>query len=291
MNGKKILVTLIWFFMGINIILFVANYMLKEKEYKVSTDRIENIEQVLEKQGITIECELPRIYEPKVAAELSFAGASVRYTVEKNFFGNDLVSVKHSVGKSKENPLSDMKVQYCTFNNEVLAFDGNALHYENKGIVFDENGTEQNAHAACNALIKRIDPNRKESYRIVATPTDEGWQIMYYPLLDNVPVEDSYMIFKVCKSGVLNATMYLSEMNVVNTEKREVVAIDLVLFNLIDYLKTESVEAITNVELVYKDLPDNSEMWEEEIVPAYKITAKGLDQPLFVNAYTNEIIK
>lgn len=296
MNGKKILVRLNCLFLAINIILLILNLLVKSSEYKISSQRLENISQVLEKEGISISCDLPIEYSPKRNAVLSFTESNMKYTLEKNFFGNNMASVKHSVGESKVEAYSDGKMQYCTFNNEVLGFGGNYIYYENKNVT-DEGKTISNeaAKKLCDALIDRIYVGKKETFEIQYFMKDGHVEVLYHQLFDGIPVLDTSMKFQVCDNGVMSAEFYVGDITVSATEKKDIYPVDLVLFGIKDQIKDDAKEqsklVIKEVSLAYTTLSNEDERWGQEIVPVYKIIIEGLENQVFVNAYTNEIIK
>ena len=223
MNEKKILVRLNCLFLAINIILLVLNLIVKSSEYKISSQRLENISQVLEKEGISIPSDLPIEYRPKRGAVLNFTGNSMKYTLEKNFFGNNMASVKHSVGESKVEEYSDGKMQYCTFNNEVLGFGGNYIYYENKNIA-NESKTINNeaAKKLCDALINRIYVGKKEIFEIQYVVKDNYVEVVYHPLFDGIPVLDTSMTFQVCSGGIMSAQFYVGDITISSTEKKDI---------------------------------------------------------------------
>lgn len=296
MNGKKILVRLNGLFLAINIILLILNLIVKSNEYKISNQRLENITQVLEKEGISIPSKLPTEYSPKRSAVLSFEGSNTKYTIEKNFFGNNMASVKHSVGESKIEKCSGKKMQYCTFNNEVLGFGDNYIYYENENVT--DQGKQLSIEAAkkfCDTLIDRIYVGKREKFEIQYLVKDSYMEVVYHPLFDGIPVLGTSMVFKVCDSGVMSAEFYVGDITANATEKKDIYPVDLVLFGLKDRLKEGTKEqspvVIKEVSLAYGTLSKGDDRWGQEIVPVYKIIIEGLENQVFVNAYTNEIIK
>lgn len=292
MNGKKILVRLIWLFLCINIVLFILNLSVKHNEYRVTSEQIDNVVSVLKQQGITVNAQLPERYLPKRIGELNFSGSNARYTVEKNFFGKVMANVKHSVGPSKVQENSESKTQYCSYDDEVLAFDNDYIFYENKKINGAEKlVTEEMAKEYCDRLIKRLYPDDEHKYEIQIEEKEGYLKLYFYPLFEGVPVLDAQIIFDVYEKGVRYAKFYAGTISPISTEKKEIYPVNLVLFGIKEYTKDIESPVITEAKLVYKKLLNNDETWGQEIVPMYKISITGLEDALFVNAYTNEIVK
>lgn len=292
MNGRRILRRLIGLFLAINGILLILNIKVKREEYFLSPQRLDYIVKVLEKQGIKVNSVLPNDYLPKQEGDLSFPGMSARYTIEKDFFGSHMLHVKHAVGESKVNPSSGQKIQYCSFDQEILAFDGDYIYYENQKISSSrEKPTLKEAKRFCEALIKRVKIGEGEHYKVEVEETEKEIFLTYYSVFNEVPVVDSYMTFKVCRKGVISAVFYVGDITVVNTEAKEIYPIDLVLFSLSPFIQEHQGTVIEKVELVYKRRSEEQEIWGQEIIPMYKIVINSLEEPLFVNAYTNERLK
>lgn len=292
MNGKRILKKLIGLFLIINVILFMFNYANTSTTYTLTKGRVDNIKAVLADRGIAISAQLPRNFSPKSSANLSFMDNAFRYTIEKNFFGNNLASVKHSVGTS-ESGHGHGKVQYSVLEDEVLAFTGKNLLYTNKQIkAWDKKPNLKEAKAFCQKLIKRIDPKLNvDDYKLQIEERENYWLLTYYLVFEGIPVLDSYMTFRVCEDGVASGEVHLATLEITSEEKKDIYPIDLVLFNLPDYIEGQDNLEISDIELVYKRNSNSNNMWGQNIVPAYKIQIKGLEEALFVNAYNNQILK
>ena len=290
MNGKRILKKLIGLFLIINVILFMFNYANTSTTYTLTKGRIDNIKAVLADKGIAISAQLPRDFSPKSSANLDFMDNTWKYTIEKSFFGNNLASVKHSVGTSES---GHGKVEYSVLDNEILAFTGKSVLYTNKQIkASGEKPSLKEAKAFCQKLMKRIDNKMNvDDYKLQIEERENDWWLTYYLVFDGIPVLDSYMTFRVCKDGVANGEIHLASLEITSEEKKEIYPIDLVLFNLPDYIEGQENLEILDVVLVYKRNSNSNNMWGQNIVPTYKIQIKGLEEALFVNAYNNQILK
>ena len=293
MNGKKVLNRLINLFIVINIVLLIINCVSKRNEYILSQERISNIIKLLGQSGIEVKAELIRDYSPKSAADLVFIGDSVavRNHVVKKFFGNDFKDVKRSTATSSKT--QGRSVFYYTLGEETLAFDHDELIYENEGIGMDETRPElETAKSMCNQLISRMDFGQQDlTYRITEEAYDTYWKLTYYPVIEEMPLLDSYMEFIVGSSGVITASMYLADVEVQNNSKQNIYAIDLVLFEIEDYMIEHGYTTIEEITLCYKREKNEENVLGQQIIPAYKIKMSGLDDAIFVNAYTNQILE
>ncbi len=294
MNGKKILNRLILLFIGINLILFIFISIRRETQYKLSQTRINNIIGLLAEKGITVEGQLPMNFKPKLAATLSYTGdnVTVRNNLVKAFFGNNLSKVSRSTENSKE--YFGAKVYCFTMQDEQLAFDKEKITYTNSDIKFsDTKPSIKEAKAKAEAFVKRLEVGKlyKEAY-IEIKEEENKVVITYFPTFEGTPIFDLSIKMKIYKNGIESATIYLGEVSITDEGKQRITPIDLVLFGIEEYIPLESNIIIKDITLVYKILgKKGSNLWGEQIVPMYKIEVNGLEKPLFVNAYTNEIVK
>lgn len=293
MNGKKILNRLIKLFVVLNLVLFAFNYVSKSNEYLLSKDRVEQITQLLENEGIKIEGALIRDYSPKKQANLLYKGdsLSIRDDIVKNLFTSDLASVKRFKKDSEKYPSEEVKCY--ALNGETLTFDKYELGYENSNV--STSGPELNLEQAkklCVSLMNRLGMKINEAdYEVVSQKENGGWQLAYYYKLEGVPVQDLYMQFEVYREGVARAIIYLGEVEIISSEGKEIYPVDLVLFGLEEELLENQYTSIESVSMIYKKLDDEESIWGQQIVPVYKIEISGLEKLLFVNAYTNEILR
>ncbi len=292
MNVKKLLNQLIKLFLVLNLVLFIMNGVNLSTEYLLSQERITYIYELLSREGIEIESELERDFSPKRTADLIYKGdgLSVRNEMIKNFFEDDLVSVKRSKSNSKQHPGDE--VWHYTLGGETLSFDRYELRYENSDI---ENSkvplSLKEAKHLCESLMSRIGMKiDRNQYIIESQKHHTYWQLNYYYKLEGLPVLDLYMTFKVQSEGISSATMYLGEIEITSQTGQVIYPVDLVLFGIEEELLKEGHKRISKVSMAYKKLEEEDSIWGQKIVPVYKIEIDGLEEPLFVNAYTNKIL-
>lgn len=292
MNGKKVLDNLIRVFIILNLALFIFNYISGSNEYRLSKERIDQITQLLEGEGIRIDTELIRDFSPKKTADLQYIGdsISVRDEIVKNFFNNDLASVKRFKKESEINPGEEMR--YYSLNGENLIFDKYVLSYENESNQSnDAKPSIDQAKRMCMNLLKRINYGNKEAdYEIEIVEHEHYLTLTYFSKLEGIPVLDAYMTFDVYKKGVASSTMYLGKIEETSEKGKEIYPIDLVLFGIEEYILENQYTHISEVTLVYKRAKSEDSIWGQQIIPVYKIEFDGLEEALFVNAYSNEIL-
>lgn len=292
MNGKKVLDGLIKLFVVLNLGLFIFNYVSRSNEYLLSKERIEHITQLLEQEGISIDTELIRDFSPKKSADLQYIGdgLSARDEIVKNFFNDDLASVKRFKKESEVNAGGEMK--YYTLNNEALIFDKYTLIYENESNKSSEGKpTIDQAKKMCMNLLKRVGySNMADEYEVKVVEQENYLTLTYYPKLEGLSILDVYMTFNVYKEGVASSTMCLGKIEVTSEKGKEIYPIDLVLFGIEEYMLENQYTNISEITLAYKRAKSEDDIWGQKIIPVYKIEFDGLDQALFVNAYDNKIL-
>lgn len=290
MNVKKLLNQLIKLFLVLNLALFIMNCVNLSTEYRLPQERITYIYELLSREGIEIEGELERDFSPKRPADLIYKGdgLAVRNEMTKNFFKDDLVSVKRSKSNSKQYPGDE--VWHYTLGGETLSFDRYELRYENSNIEKSEVQISlEEANYLCESLLSRIGMKiDRNQYIIESQEHHTYWQLTYYYKLERLPVLDLYMTFIVHSGGISSATMYLGEIEITGQTKQAIYPVDLVLFGIEEELLKEGHKRIRKVSMAYKKLEEEDSIWGQKIVPVYKIELDGLEEPIFVNAYTNK---
>ena len=283
---------LIKLFIAINIILFIVNYAFRGNQYVISQDRVKNITSLLQKQGIHIETELIRNFAPKSSGNLVFVGSgiAVRDEIGKKFFEGNWANVKRSTMPSENNPGNT--ITYYTLGDETISFDCNELNYTNSKVrSTGKKPPLDKAKSMCMKLINRVGSKWSEcKYYIVGEAHQDFWRMIYYPMLEGMPVMDSYLEFYVSSEGVVKGHMYLADIQLESERKKNIYAADLVLFGIEDYIIENGYSEIEKVTMCYKQEDNEENILGQKIIPAYKIEIKGLEEPLFVNAYTNKLI-
>lgn len=287
MNGTKVLNQLIKLFVVINVFLFMINFIVRGNQYILPQERIDNIINLLDRSGISVETELIKNFSPKYSANLVFIGDSVavRDRIVKSFFGNNLAKVKRSISSNGRNE----NVLYYTLDNETLAFNHNELIYMNLSVRTEKKKPLlEQARKMCMKIVDRIDGIKEPlSYKVIEEDCGVYWKLTYFPVIEGIPVLDSKMEFQVYSDGVAKASMYLADIEIKNDSRKEIYAVDLVLFGIEDYMRDNGYTTISDISLCYKQVEDEENVLGQQIVPVYKIEVEGLEEPIFVNAYTN----
>lgn len=294
MNGRKILNRLIIIFIAINVILFVFLSVRRLIQYQLPKERMDNIIAVLADKNITFKCELPRDFEPKSSATLTYTGDSVaaRNDLVSALFGSSPSKILRSTGSREEDPSS--KIYYFTKEKEQLSFNQQQIVYVNSNVdVLTPKPSPLEAKRMAETFIKRLKLGQMYSSSYVEVREEEHCiDLIYFPVFNNIPIFDLPIEMKVYQEGIGSATLYLGEINQIKDSKGRITPIDLVLFGIEAYIPEKNHMVIEDITLGYKKIQKKgSNLWGEQIIPVYKIVIEGLENPIFVNAYTNEIVK
>lgn len=294
MNGRKILNRLIILFVAINVILFVFLSIRRGIQYQLSKERVNNIITVLADKNITFKCELPRNFEPKASATLTYTGdrVSKRNDLVSTLFGSDPSKIIRSTGTREEDPTS--KIYYFTKGKEQLTFEEQEIVYVNSKVdVLTQKPSLSEAKRMAESFIKRLKLGQMYSSSYVEVREEEHcFHIIYFPVFNNIPIFDLPIEMKVYNEGIGSAVVYLGEVNQIEDSKGRITPIDLVLFGIEAYIPENNHMVIEDITLGYKKIQKKgSNLWGEQIIPVYKIVIESLENPIFVNAYTNEIVK
>lgn len=300
MNWNKALNLLIVMFIIVNAMLGVANYKKHIQAYKISNEQVEMITKLLEEKGITLDCSLPKSFKPvdslwiePIEIELE---TKIRDHLIKTFLKSELPGVM--ITKDPNSSQEESRFIY-KYDNKELRFVDNEVYYLDKNLTLEDTVIdEQQVLQVAEVFFEQLPMS--ESYKNVKIQhkiESYGAEVTYYEVYKGFPLFNSYVRMQVTPEGVYSAESKL----VKKCEEREVARplypIHRVLFELIgsfDEIISKFGEyvapIITNIELGYM-IPhrDRKHLLEEEAVPMYKIELKGLEEPLFVNAYTNEL--
>ena len=182
-------------------------------------------------------------------------------------------------------------IKHFTVGNEVLSFDKSRITYTNNTARdVSQAGTEVRAKRLAEQFVERL--GKTKAYQEVDVILDEEaheWKIIYYQNLEGSPVFDLSIEMIIDIDGVKKALIYLGEIKEEGIV--EIYPLDVVLFGIDEAIDLQDEIIITDITLGYKRLEEKGSIWGEKIVPMYKIDIKGLETPLFVNAYTNEMVK
>lgn len=295
MNGKKILNELIAIFIFLNIALLTFNVIKTVANYKLNKTRIDNVIYALEQKDIYLETQLPRNFTPKAQANLSdLIGSNTtveRYNIVNALFGDKSGEV--IVTKDSNSPGSIIH----KYGSESLEFNKNTITYINTDISNKENQNMSinNAKKACRAFIKRLNYSKVfwDAY-IQYNEVENGLEMTFFQKYKGIPVFDTYITFKITAGQIQKATMQLGKVCQLEGDmyKRVIYPIDLVLFGIDDELELNKPIYITNITLGYKAIEEkNIALLGAQLIPVYKIELKGLNNPIYVNAYTNKRIE
>lgn len=295
MNGRKILNELIAIFIFLNVALFTFNVIKTVANYRLSEARINNVIYALEQKQIYLETKLPRNFGPKEQATLSdLLGSST--TVERYDLVSALFGAKNgNITVSKDSNEPDVIIH--KFQDEALEFSRNTITYTNSSVP--DKGTQkisiQNAKKVCKAFIKRLNYSKVfENADIQYSEVENCLEMTFFERHKGLPVFDTYITFEIVDGQIKKATMKLGKISKLEGEvgKKTIYPIDLVLFGIDDDLEVEKPIYITNITLGYKTINQkNIALLGAQLIPVYKIEFKGLNNPIYVNAYTNKRIE
>ncbi len=299
LNGKKVLDRLIILFIVINLILGTVNIVSSRRRYVISNDRVDNLYTVLKKDKVVVESELPLDFKPRPSVNVVYeiSTPSMRDAIIRTIFKDSSSPILRSTEKSEEYQ-GITKYQFKS-GDEKISFEKHNVEYINDDVDKTAEGIDEElANKYMYKFIKRmgIQDLYKESY-IEYEEMDNYISIKYYPVIDGICLDDIYITMDVYKDGISAAKFPLTRIEYIESSYREVIPVDRVLFGIDKYIN--SIPGvflpeifIENIRIVYKKQnPESFNLWGEKNIPMYKLNINGLEEPIFVNACTNEYIK
>lgn len=296
MRWGKALTTLIIIFMILNSALAIGNYAKNIQAYKLTNQRVKNITKILKDKEITIEADLPDTFLPQQAIWIVPVDitAEIRDRLVKDVLSGDtnqITLTKEKSDRPYENPS-----RIYTKDKESLSFQDNNITYENKGALPKEKDAieripKDQALGLAKAFVQKINlADNFKDVKIDYTEESYGANVIYYELHKGKPIFDSYINIKISPRGVFKAYIHALNIDETKSSKKPIQPIDKVLFTLQDEIKDKIPLTISSIELGYAmESSRGMHILKEEAIPMYKILLDGLDDPVFVNAYTNTV--
>lgn len=254
----------------LNLILLCLN-IYKGIETRLGAERIRDVISLLNSEGITVECSLPRDYSP--LGEITTSDYSFDYIkLEKTFMEGE-----SNIRRTDE------------YNSVVFISDVSRIVIKGSSVNFTsqfarEFNDDNDVKLYTDKMVKRINENFG-SYKFHSLyKTDEGYIVKYYEKFNRRNVYSNFAYFTIKGKNIalaLNYTKLGSELN----EKNSIYAADEALYAADNYIKEDNNSCITSVELGYYVIGSNYG-GEDFAVPFYNIIAGNKEY--YVNAYTGE---
>jgi hypothetical protein len=289
MRWGKALNILIILLVLLNAFMLGMNYQKEIRTYQLSPKRMGWIVDLLNANGVKLKADLPESFTPKdiIWLEPREYTSIQRDALVKNVLGEEGVTI--TIENSAQ--IYEQGSRIYSHNAKTLAFKGSTVIYQNSGIAKKApTKKKQEFLRIGEEFIANIDLfSRFQRPQMEYIDTEYGAKIKYYTVYKNQPIFDSYVELHIADEGVLYACIH--ELSVVeeDKQKRPIYPVDEVLMGLLDTFQEFCIESITHIEIGYA----MEEEWglhilKEEAIPVYKILVEGLDEALFVNAYTNK---
>ncbi|OON90918.1 MAG: hypothetical protein ATN32_02930 [Candidatus Epulonipiscium fishelsonii] len=293
MDGSRALNYLLIMFISLNICLAIGNYNKYINPYYLNKDNLNYIVSFLEEKNIIIESNIPRFSLPVQKIEtipLEITSKFRTDLVSKIFEDRDNITITNSSNNIPYNQeviyhndeiflqFSSYQVEYL---NTLLESEGSQNLSRNQALKYAEN------------FIEKLDLEKnKKNLKIKYRKDSYGANVTYYEIYNNLPLFESCISMDISEKGVFKATIKTAEVVEEYPRKQPLYLIDEVLFKIQQIVTVNDTKpmVIKDIELGY--MPENLEdiyFIEQETVPMYKIITDSLENPLFVNAYTNEI--
>ncbi|OOB77164.1 MAG: hypothetical protein BEN18_11260 [Epulopiscium sp. Nuni2H_MBin001] len=291
MDDSKALNWLLVIFIVLNISLGVGNYQKYITAYRLSDESVEQIIAFLKAGNIEVSDELPREYGAINTINIIPVNITLdlrEYLVD-SFFGPERLGV--TITEILEDTAYDNKLRVYKRNNMSLTFSTYQILFKDESIEINSQVSEREALKYAEAFYKLHGYNKLgKKVKIDYKKESYGASVTYYELYNNLPIFDSYLCMQITQDGVFSSLMQFSEVKEENNNRNEIYAVNQVLFKLHQIIEPTGITTITDIVFGYaREQIGNVFFFKEEAVPTYRITLEGVNTPLYVNAYTNEL--
>lgn len=239
--------------------------------YELTLTDEKNILNILREKNIAVYTELPTQFYPMKDLEVISYGRDGLNDLANLIFSENVVPF-----------VEKDKITYQEGTMTLVIQNGFFSLYSQEGIPF----TKEELIGAVDKSDKFI---KDKEYK------NNDLQIYEYrEMYSNHIVYSNYFEIEVENNVIKNFKGYNSEVSGFIGEKKEIVSVDMVLFNFIkeiDKIYENKEIIINNIDIVYyQSETTNEENIMLKGIPCYRIEVVGNNVPFLIDAYTNEII-
>lgn len=279
MNLKKSKNYTITFLILLNLILLLFNIVNNKKNH-LSDTQISAITEVLSKDGISIETELPEQFEP--SPQYSAKSASYDLLELQNIFFQGSESVKRTEEFDKtifSSPDASLSIQ----NGVIL--------YENTQPADGYSYNKNDITELCSFYTSKL--NGHYSNLTLDKYTDFGGYstVLYTDSINGGKIYSNYLLAYVYNDMTYSIKAAYNEFPELVGEKIEICSADEALFIFCNSFK--KLYDISNIVIESMDLgyytADNYSSTFVNLIPHYRIFITGDETPYYVNAYTSSM--
>lgn len=283
MNWGKILNKLIFVFFILNIILGFFNFSKNIKAYIMTSNSQKDIIHMLSTKNITVEANIPRIAMPKPSVWIMPENITLseKEALVQSILGKENVTISNIENK-----------RHYTKDSKRLVFDYNTMTYtDTEAAIKFENINEKKAKKEADLFLKKLRlGNNFKRAKVNCEKEGNIFCFTYYETINSLPVFNSRVKVIVSDRGIIYAQFNKVKITKAEATRKYIYPADKVLFGIEDYLGTSEPIVIRGITLGYGLSDDQSvDIFEDEAVPTYKIDILNKDEPLYINAYTNNL--
>ncbi|MFV0502842.1 MAG: hypothetical protein ACK5LT_02580 [Lachnospirales bacterium] len=270
MNWKKAKNLVLIFLIVLNLFLLTFNYSSKTI-YTMTLEQEKTILSVLSEYNIGIYVELPKVFTPMYDMEIINKGNSIAEELIEVFFNEDI------------QPLYDE-------NRLVYQSSEGSLTIENGFFSFTSlEGINKNYEDILSEF-KMYDDLELEKILVEDTITTYE----YCEKVEDYILYSNYLSITVEDNLITRINGYNSEPNGFIGEKKDIISVDMALFNFAKEVKRTGAENIfvDKIDIVYYlyDEAVSEEGVVLKAIPCYRINIEGNPEAFLINAYNNQII-
>lgn len=279
-KAKKIIIFVL---IMLNMVLCGLNYK-KAEMYKLSPSQEKAVYEVMANNGIILYSSVINKFMPMRQITVKIPELSIDELKSVFFDSNEETNV---VVEFNRNILKSEKKAVTIQDNTVL--------YEcDYGTGFIKNFSEEKAKSAAKNFMLSLGSNFSQFKLDNVTRFNNEYMFEYYEEHNGSKIFSSYSKITVSEKGVTKMETTFYDTKSFSGQKREICSCDEALLTLMYSLKEKGITKnifINKIEIGY-DFQDKSEIEEGsklKLVPCYRFYIEDLENPITINAYTNEI--
>lgn len=277
MEWKKAKNYTIVFLILVNCLFFTLN-LVKRSETRLNGEDIQRADKVLQRKGLTLNCELPVDFSPM--GQLYMRSYEYDNIVLQEIFFGKVGGIRRT---------EDGEDIVFNSDNASLTISGDSVRFE--GMLDLAPQTKDEAALALDSYIKALNEHFTDYRERISGETKDGYFFEYRQSFQKQPVFSNYLKADVYNDGKIQIVFNYQQPIEYKGSQEDIISADEAVYAASAAILNDfTATTIDGVEKGYF-LTERHGSGELAAVPQYKIYVDGGGVAYYVNAYSGDVIK
>lgn len=262
------------FLVALNLFLFVCN-IWSDSRYILTSESVDSIKNILLKNGITVDAELPENYMPMRQIRFSEPWYDI-IELQEIFFREN-----KNIRRTEE-----FEKTILTSGDETISIFGGKVYYQKRSSDMKQDFSEKSVMEICRPYVEKINEAYTEMTLDNIKRYEDYFIVQYIQRYKGFNIFNNYIRFTVFKDGSLEAEFKYNNVKGMFGNKMDVCSADEALFIFSDEIKKISdLETITVNDIEQGYFFEKSD--DRIAAPYYRILIEESHLAFYVNAYNS----